>query len=134
MNSRASAVAATLLLVLELAACQGVETVDGWPLGKQIECEMTINELDARDALAREIAAKFGSAEIVDQRCFFPGHDEVDGNEVLWETAPGGVELHVLTFADSSRHVIPLGCPGRLPPFPGQPPVNGPRCLVIARP
>lgn len=125
---------AHLLAILCLVACQANETVDGWPLGIEIPCEMTATEADARVALQADLMARFGSSDVSAEQCRYPGPYAVAGHPVYWESTPGGVELHLVAFPDGTRHVVALSCPARTPPPPGSPPVIGPRCIVMQLP
>jgi hypothetical protein len=121
---------AALLLALLLASCGRPQSVDGWPIGAEIPCEFQTLTSDAAAVVANEFVSRFGTASFVDQSCYYPGPYAVDGNPVIWESTPGGVEIHVFTFGDGSRHAIVIGCPGLSTLQPGQPPVTGRDCLV----
>jgi hypothetical protein len=127
-------VLAGVLLVFLLMSCGRPSSVDGWPLGDQIPCDFQTLTPDAAMVVANEFGRRFGSAPIADHTCYYPGPYAVDGNPVIWETTPGGMEIHVFTLGDGSRHAITIGCPGLSTPQPGQPPAVGPDCLVLQLP
>jgi len=84
--------------------------------------------------VAAGLRALVGDAAFIDHRCIYPGPYSVKGSSVSWESAPGGVEIHVFTMTDGSRHAVAIGCPGLAILPPGKPAATGPDCLVIALP
>jgi hypothetical protein len=108
--------------------------VDGWPLGDSIPCGFQALTPDANAVVTDAFKTRFGDAAISDHRCYFPGPYAVDGHPVSWEATPGGVEIHVFTFTDGSRHAVTIGCPGLGTFHPAQPPGPGPKCLVMQLP
>jgi hypothetical protein len=121
-------------LLLLAASCGRPESVDGWPLGREIPCEFRTRTPDADPVVTASLRSRFGDVAVIDHRCFFPGPYSVDGHPIAWESAPGGVEIHVVTLADGSRHAVTIGCPGLATLPPGKPADTGPDCLVIALP
>jgi hypothetical protein len=84
--------------------------------------------------VAAALRAIVGDTAFIDHRCFFPGPYAVDGRQIAWESAPGGVEIHAFTMADGSRHAVAIGCPGLATLPPGQQPALGSDCLVLSLP
>lgn len=121
-------------LAILVASCGQSETVDGWPLGREIPCEFRTRTPDADPVVATGLRAVVGDAVVIDHRCFYPGPYSVDGHPIAWESAPGGVEIHVFTLSDGSRHAVTIGCPGLATLRPGQPRGSGPDCIVMPLP
>jgi hypothetical protein len=129
-NRIAAGLAGTLLM----SACGAVPNVEGWPLDREIACDIQSSTADANVVLNTEIRRRLGDAAVIDHRCWYPGPYSVDGHQVMWATVAGGIELHVFTIADGTRYVIALSCPGTATLQPGQNPVPGLKCLIVQRP
>jgi len=122
------------VMALVTASCGKPDAVDGWPLGVETQCQMADTTPEARALIDDTFRGRFGNAPVVDGRCYAGGIYKLDDESIFLNATPGGLEIHVFTMADGSRHAIAISCPGLSPGHPGQPSPRGPLCNVASLP
>ena len=106
---------ALALMVGAVAGCASRVVVDDWPLGAEIPCTFTERAPEARALIEQALRDRKLDGESAAVRCFSAADHKVDGQTVLLNTAPGGLEIYVFSFENGVLVAVPISCPGLSP-------------------